>query len=201
MELIVLENEMPVFNPEARLIREFAKVIARSRPVGMSHEDGNKEATKRLAFLFFMADWKSRYVTEYQDNTERANKVKNDLGLGDQFDVSDDHVIEALYKYSELNTTEAAETLISAKNAMWKLRKYYDGVNFEDRDDKTGKLVHDPKLVQDSIAKLGGTVVGLEALEKEVRKREEQISKGKIKGGGESGYFEDPEPADMKVSS
>ncbi len=200
MELIILENEMPVFNPEARLIKEFAKIIARSRPVGMSHEDGNKEAALRLAFLFFMADWKSRYVTEYQDNTERANKVKHDLGLGDNFDVSDDHVIEALYKYTELNTTEAAETLISAKNAIWKLREYYDSVNFVDKDEK-GRLKFDPKQVQESIGKLGITIVGLEALEKEVRKREEQSTKGKIKGGGESGYFEDPEPADMKVSS
>ncbi len=198
MELVILENEMPVFNPEVRLIKEFAEIIARSRPIGTSHSDGNKEATKRLAFLFFMADWKSRYVTEYQDNMERANKIKNDLGLGADFDVSDDHVIEALYKYTELNTTLATETLISAKNALWKLRQYYDSVDFTFKDSK-GRLEFDPKQVQTSIKELMGTVLGLEALEKEVRKREEQAKKGKIKGGGQTGYFEDPE-VEMKVS-
>lgn len=198
MELIILENEMPVFNPEVRLIKEFAEVIARSRPIGASYTDGNKEAAKRLAFFFFMADWKSRYVTEYQDNIERANKIKSDLGLGADFDVSEDYVIEALYKYMELNTTEAAETLISAKNAIWKLRKYYDSVDFTLKDDK-GRMLFNPKDVQTSIKELVGTVTGLEALEKEVRKREEQGKKGKIKGGGESGYFEDPD-VEMKVS-
>ena len=54
MELIRLENEMPIFNPEVRTISEFSILIKKSRTPGGSYDIANREATKRLAYLYFM---------------------------------------------------------------------------------------------------------------------------------------------------
>lgn len=95
---------------------------------------------------------------------------------------------QAIQFYKDHNYTTTSLYLDATLNALDKLSKYYDDIDFTERDSKNN-LVYDPKKVVDTIKespKLMGAIKEL----REVIKKEQEMESG-IRGSGTKGIYED----------
>lgn len=119
MELVKIEDDMPVFNPQIRMIKEFKKLLERDKGTKGDH-DGRKKrtATKELAFIYFYCTFDSRF--EHFEGEEKIDKIKEAVDLPTKWKVDDD-MKKAIERYTFLmetasirlykRTIEALETL------------------------------------------------------------------------------------------
>lgn len=119
MKLVILNEEMmPVFNPEARLIKEFNLLLTRDRGSVGDH-DGRKKrhATKELCFIHFIASRNSEYVLGYPSD-KREGLIKKALDLPDTWK-PDEAVNAAIKVYKDLNYTPSLEALEEIKETLF----------------------------------------------------------------------------------
>lgn len=128
MKLIILDEDgFPIFNPEARMIREFKVIIERDKgSKGDASGRFKKLSTKELAYVHFMTHYNSEFVTSYAES-ERPTRVIKHLDLPDGWKA--DATLEmAMITYKELITTPSMNSLIEAREALFsadKLLKIY----------------------------------------------------------------------------
>lgn len=158
IDLLVLDGELKAYpNPVYAMVAEVEAIITRDRT----------RAVKELAYVYHVCDPQSAYAAGYVDDFERREAVKRAVFKGQKW--SPDEKVKALEVWYEKNSKTPMMLLLEGANvAILKLRSYFMDFNFEDTDDRTGRLVHDPKKVSDTIKSLGALVEGVRKLEDEV---------------------------------
>lgn len=186
------EGNRVIVSEEIRTIKEFKALYA-------ADKDNKKvKATAWFAWLFFMHDVRSPYVT-FGEN-DRFDKVAKDLKLDGlkMFPT----LKAAVEKYKELSETPSTLALSETRDTMRLASDVMSAIRDELRStvEKFRKKDHDEVLDIEEILKqlkeltkmskeFPGLIKEMKVLEDEVKK--EQSSGLKIKGGGTIGAFED----------
>lgn len=118
MKLITIEDDMPVFNPEARTIKEFLYLLTRDKS-SKGDADGRKKrlATKELAFVHFMGHHNSEFVLTYEES-EREEKIKKFIDLPNDWK-PDAAVKAAIVVYQEMMETPSVIALRETREALF----------------------------------------------------------------------------------
>ena len=160
IELLILDDDLKAYpNPNVSVIPEFAAILDRGRAV----------AVKQFAYIFHIEDHSSPYANGYVDAYDRQKAVAKAIFSQDNY-TPDATIKKAMEKYRELTKTPMVLLLESANIAILKLRDYFNDLDFTDLDEKSGRMVNDPKKVSDTIKGLGGLVESVRKLEDEVAK-------------------------------
>jgi hypothetical protein len=124
-----------------------------------------KNVNQHLTFIFHANSWESPYAV-YGEN--RRVKAMEDV-YGKQV-VLPKKVLDAEQKYIELMQTDSVMLLESARNAVRKLREYFDDVDLIDSKEpgKAGQ-----QLVS-NLKSVAGVIESLKALEEQVRKERDE---------------------------
>lgn len=120
MDFFILENEVPVLSPEARLMPLFNDVIKRDRGGSTGDYDGRKKfiAMKELAFVYFKYHPTSRYKDSYSES-KLDDVVKKNLGLPEEW-VEDNTVKKAGVFYASLmGSSITLKTLNTARSTLF----------------------------------------------------------------------------------
>lgn len=161
------------------MIPEFKKIWDRD-----SSKDKSK-ATKELAYVYFIGDYKSEYnIYGIEKRDVVAKEVMEDPGF-----ITDEIIENAITKYIKLQETSSMRYLRSIRDTVDSIIKFNDSLKFDsEKDIKT----YNPKLATSALKDVGSIVEDLEKWEKKVYGEEDQMN---IRGGGKVGLFEDPEKA------
>lgn len=183
MEIFDLKNNNVVIHPAAYILKPF-KVIWDG-----DKSKSKKQALKELAFIYYSTDFKSDFSDIINDN-ERCSEVKKIVELPEDW-TPNDKILDAIKFYKERQRTASMDLLDSALIFTQKLKTFYETVNLDERDEKTGKLIHNPTMLQKGIAELANQTDSIRKLKEAVSKEIAEASR--VRGGGEIGLFEDPE--------
>lgn len=179
---------MPKPNPVIFHIPEFNNVRLK---YGKKEKD-IQYAYKELAYIFFVSDYKSPYLS-YGPDMESAVAV--DLFGKGKF-VPDKFTREAIEKYKQLQKTTSSLLLDASRGMVYSIMKYFDDCTIKTDDAEHRKLQKlkdfDPVAIVRMLKDVEPILKTLDSLEKRVRK-EESDGENKIHGGGEIGAFEDPD--------
>jgi hypothetical protein len=178
MQLFTIQNQYPYISTEALLIPAFADIWNRDKTKDKSI------ASKELAYVYFMADYRSPFGGLSPEVKE--DEIIKDLFRG-KFH-TDEKIQAAIEKYEQLQDSLAMRFLKSAQFAVEQSIKYYNSVNYTDVDTK-GNFLYKIKEVNASVKEASGLLDGLEKLVEKVRKAQ-QINESKQRGGGSGGFFE-----------
>lgn len=175
MKLFDLENKTVKVYPEALLIKEYKTLWDRDK------SKTKDVATQELAYVVFIADYKSPYM--YYSEDARSEKIKNDCIKIDKWS-PDTKVLAAIAKYKELQRTPSMGLLEDAQTAISNIRKYFRETDVS--GDETG--VRAKNLVM-NLKALGDLVSSVEKISELVEK---EVSEARIKGQGTLGLRETP---------
>lgn len=140
-------------------VPEFKKILSK------------KDWEKRIAFIFHTADYTSPYAS--YTSSERSEKLKDDFLDGKE---PDRNLKEAIEKYRELSTTDSLLLLESARNAVKKMRNYFDTVDPQEEED-VGRATKDLMTNLNNVGKLINNLKEWEEIVKK-EKQQDQIRKG-----------------------
>lgn len=203
-DLIVLENQIPKFNPEARLIKSYKALIERDKG-SVGDADGRKKlkATKELAFVALYVSLTSPYNRNYEVGAERTNELKRQLDL--PTDWKPDAILqEAMKEYEKTQVTPSSAMLISTRNAIYssrnivgilekRLKKRMDDVMLAEMldDDELDKLIDKAKSDIDSLLKYSSSLTKqLDDLNTLENRYVKEIEEAKGKNKAEVNYHE-----------
>ena len=177
LELLTLNDELYAYPaPEAYHIQEFAILIRRDRGSSGDSQGRKKlRASKELAYIYNMVNYKSPYVQHFPDEKLRQIKVK--LAIFGEEDWESDEVVEAaLLKYSELVETPLIKMIKAALNSVYQMEQYFKEVDWEDRDHK-GAMIYKPADVFQAIKNIPHAVEGLTKLQEQIEQEESASNK------------------------
>jgi hypothetical protein len=150
-------------------------------------------ALDELAYVFYMADWKSTYVSY---GLEMEQQVGEDV-FGDRNYKPDEIVILAISKYKELQRTPSLAMLDTARMALNSIQYYFDEITIKPTDTIAVKKAKADKFdlgkVMKSIKEMGASFDTINMIEAKIKKEEEELVV-KIRGGGKVGVFENEAP-------
>ena len=131
----------------------------------------HKNAEDYISYVYHLCDYTSPY--NEKDIDERKEILKKDFLDGKE---PPKFILEAIDKYRELSRTSSTELLDSAKNAVRKLRSYFDDLDFDEEEDK-GKAAKD--LMQ-NLKSVGAILSSLKEWEEQIQqeKTQSQTRKG-----------------------
>lgn len=175
-------NDEITISPHARSIPVFEDIWKR--------DDTEEKITarKEFSFIYFVADFRSNLIIYDEQNRRKEAK---DTIFGEESSWEPDNTLEeAIRQYKEIQKTPSMELLESFIQATYRLKQYFDSVDFNERD-KNGKPVHDVKKLMESMSKSHDLINNLTKLQEKVK--QEQLEGERVRGGGTKGDFEDPE--------
>lgn len=175
MNLFTLDNGRVKLSTEALTIGEFKKIWERDK------SKGKESATEEMAYVFYMTDYKSPYLS--YDMEARESKIVKDVITKKDWK-PDDIISEARKKYGELQDTPSMGLLKDAEHALDQIRHYFRHVDVT--QDVDGSIT---KTLIANVEKLGGVIKGLGILRELVDK---EVSEKKIRGQGSLGLREMP---------
>lgn len=177
MSIFSLRNGKIQIETENLIIPEFKIIYDRDK-------DKDKEiALKELAFVYFMADYKSIYNN--LDEEAKIIQIKKDYFNADW--KPDVVLIVAIEKYKLLQETPTMKLLQDARKALDKIRAYYRTVDLEEKDNR-GNNVHKITELSNSVANIGKIAESLDKLEEKIKK--EQLKDTKIRGQADINDYE-----------
>lgn len=165
--LLEVKNHMAYPSEYARAIKPFKDIVRRDRGSKNDSQGRKKyQASRELAFIYFMEDPRSPYFSLAEDSRKEKSI---EVIFGEDSDWKpDDLVEEAREVYRDSIETNPVRLLRSAHKAINDIREYLENIDFDERT-KSDSLVHKPKDVMKTISDLGNVVEGLEQLEKQVK--------------------------------
>ena len=178
MELFDLRDRNVVPTPEALLVPEFKEIW------------GNKdkeEALKELAYVYFMADYKSPYAAALSPEL-LARTVAQDF-MKDQDYNPPPYIQVAINKYKKLQYTPSMHLLTASVSTVHNLTAYLKSVDLQERD-KTGKPIYKPNDVVSALSKIGNIVESLTKVRSQVER--ETTQSATLRGQRMKGNREDP---------
>ena len=161
MKLITLVDEQPVFDPEARAIKQFKAVIARDKDRQKRH------ALMELAFVHWYCSFDSRYDM-YETEEERVEAIKTDVGLAEDWKV-DSVISQALVKYADLMQTESMALVDKQREMISKLTTFIEE-HEPTKMNKAGSFVFGPDKVQKLIMEMPKMIEALNQAKEIVQK-------------------------------
>lgn len=170
MELIKIVDDMPVFNPEVRMIKSFKRLLERDKGSKGDH-DGRKKliATKELALIHFYCVYDSRF--DSYEGKEKVNILKEHLDLSNKWKVDED-IKDAIREYRFLKYTPSMSLYKQMINGVKKIEDFIKNVNLEETT-KSGGLVFSPEKLDKVIKGLPDTIKSLQTAENLIRKEQE----------------------------
>jgi len=178
MEILDLKGTTVTIHPAALQVPCFKKLWSNDK------SKLKTKALQQLSYIYFVADYKSDF-SDIIDEQERKSEVSK------LFEVEETPLItECIEFYKERQQTISMHLLQAAKLGVNKIKQYIETVDLTEIDDK-GKPVHDVSKLNMIIARLGDTIEGIRKLEEIVAKETEDNTR--MRGGGEIGYFENPD--------
>lgn len=170
MVLIRIEDDMPVFNSEVRMIKQFKRLLERDKGSKGDH-DGRKKniATKELAFVHFWCVYDSRFDAFI--GSEKTRILKEHLDLPEKWKVDDD-IKEAVKEYKFLTYTPAMSLYESMIKGVKKTQEFIEDVDVDERT-KSGGLVFSADKLDKVIKGLPDTIKSLIVAENLIRKEQE----------------------------
>lgn len=185
LTLFTIEDFEIKLSDEALLIKEFKTLYSLEYNKGPGDVQGRKRnrAIQECKFLYHFCDFRSEY-TDY-NKEERFTESVEAAGLPENFSSSTE-LVACIEVFIKLQETRMLKTLNVAENTLDKLRGYYDGIDFNEKDPKTGVIVHNPKNVMASILDLGNTNKKLSELRKLVKAELKETAS--LRGDKETGY-------------
>lgn len=179
MNLLTLDSSNKlVITPEALAIKEFSDIWK------LDYNAKKEKAIRELSYIYFSCDYNSVYKSYAP--AKREKQIKLDLDLR----IVSSNVIAGVKKYNSLQSTPSLRILNSGLRTTEEVIKYLSKVNLTKRDDK-GKPLYDVEDVMKYLAKIAVVVETLEKLKEKVKLEEQDDTR--IRGGGTTGAFEDPE--------
>lgn len=169
-------NELILNIPEILLVREFDSLLKYGNNIG-----------PKVSFQYFKYIWLAfNELSPYQNHSEevRLNTSMEDCNFTLE-DIEFPIMEMAIFKYRKIHDTELILMLRSAKNAVAKIRMYFDALDLNATDDK-GRFKYNATQVIGQFKGLGQIYGGLSDLEKLV-KEERNVSNG-IRGDNEVGF-------------
>jgi hypothetical protein len=154
MEIFKIENEMPILNPEMRMIEAFKSIISRDAgSKGDAQARKKSMASKELAFVYFKYHPSSSFVELYKGK-ELDEMIKKHLGLAEDW-MEDDMVKKAGVFFKEINKTISIKTLETARNSLFMLNdlfaRYQDQLENAMREDVSLETEEDRKREDERI--------------------------------------------------
>lgn len=165
------------------LIKEFKDIYNLSK--------NKDETTKFLAYVFYIADYKSVYQSYSPE--EREEVLKEDLGLPKDWKEPKE-VQLGISKYKKLQETPTMRYLNAQMKTLEDLINFFKGLDLNERD-KSGKPIWKPKEITGAMTDSAKVAESLEKLKEKVKK--EEMDTGRIRGGGIAGDFEDAASMDF----
>lgn len=179
MELFELKNNKVQIHPAAYTMGPFKPIV---------NQKNKTKALKELAYIFFTTDYKSDF-SDILNEDEKQKEVKRIVELPESWEPSE-KIEAAIVFYKERQRTPSMHLLETTLNFTEKLKNFYDRVDLFEVDDK-GKPIHNVQQLQKSAAEVGLLTESIKKLKEAVAKEVEEASR--VRGGGEIGFFEDPE--------
>lgn len=177
MNLLSFDKEKNLnISAEAVMIPEFSALWKRDK------SKDKVEACKELAYIYYMGDYDSPYLS-YSPEI-RGIQLKKDMGIKK---ISKE-MEEGVKKYKMLQDTPSIRFLDSAIKAMESMEKYFNKVNFSERDSK-GSAVYKPTEVSKCLKDSGGIMDSLARIRDKVKT--EIYNRNTIRGGSETNIFEE----------
>lgn len=147
-DLIILENDIPVFNPAAKLIKEFKAIIERDKgSVGDSQGRKKLQATKELAFVALYVNLKSAYNRNYEEQA-RVGELVRSLELPHDWRL-DDVMKKAMKRYELTQITPSSAMIVSVRKALYSSRNIISFL--EKRLEKTMAALMEADLIGDEV--------------------------------------------------
>lgn len=178
MELFKLTKNQVAPSPGTLMISEFKAIWERDK-------SSSKElALKELGFVYYISDYKSVYLSTAPE--EREDVLKEDLMLPDKW--KPDAVVKAaINKYTELQEVPTMRLLNATQDALEQLVLFFRNLKMSDRD-RAGKPLYRPSEITKAMSETAKVAESLDSLREKVKR--ELDTKGKLRGQGELGYFE-----------
>ena len=181
--MFLKDKKGPSINPVALYIPTFKAVWDKYEDKDMSERE--------LAYVYYVSDYKSDY-SGYSNN--RAMVVAKDIMPKGW--KPDEITNEAVKTYKHLQKTTSIHFLEWSRSSISSITEYFKSntINEDDTDEvKAMKITRfDPTRVVKLLKDVEPILTKLENLEEKIL-REENIGQNKIRGGGDIGFFEDPD--------
>lgn len=179
MDLFQIEKNQIIPKPHTLLVKEFKNIWDRDK------SKTKEVAIQELAYIFYIADYKSVYLSTTPE--ERESVIKEDLLLKDNWK-PDELVLSGIRRYEELQITPTLRYLDSQLKALEQLIGFFNTLDLT-KTDKMGKAIYKPKEITMAMAEAPKVAEAIEKLKEKVKK--EEVELGKVMGGGVAGYYED----------
>lgn len=157
-------NNVITVSPEVLTIPQFAVIWNADKTKAKDN------AYKAFTFIYHMCDYNSPYANFPED--KKSETVKQDC-LGDKDYKPSKDIIDAVYKYKELQETPLQRLLKATKNKIDDIAEYLE--NTEINDDNV-------KNILDAFGKISTTVANFDKLQQAVEK-EKDTSSNRVRGG------------------
>jgi hypothetical protein len=174
--MFILNQGKPEIEPKMLIVPEFKALWNRDKSANKAR------ATKELAYIYFVGDYKSEYNTY---GLEKRNMVALEIMGSGEWE-PDELVTNALIKYEAMQQTYSMRYLKSVRNTVDSLMKFYNELQF-----KAGQqniLDYDPVPVTRGLKEIEIILEKIEKWERKVTGEEDMMQ---IRGGGKVGLFED----------
>ena len=177
MELLVLDTNNKVsIAPAALMIPEFAIIWKND------FSPAKEFALRDLAYIYFICDYNSVYRS--YDPDKREKQLKRDLGIRKL----SAQTRKGVEKYKELQDTPSIRFLESGYKVMEETMKYFNNVNYA-KTDNNGAIMYKVGEVLKCLKDVSGTMDTIDGLLQKAKT--ESQAKDRIRGGGDTGAFED----------
>lgn len=175
------ENNEVIVEPQTWLLKPFKAIYDR---------DKSKDkfiAKKEIAYIWFFTDYKSDFNI-LDDDEAKYKEIKAALELPDTWK-ADKIILTAISYYADYSKTEASILLEKARKAVRKISTYLEDLDLT-ATDKSGKMVHNPKIIADLIRIVPTLAESLIEAEKKVQEELDELG-GAMKGSKEKSTYDD----------
>ena len=195
--LLAIVGEELVIAPEALEIEVLRNIwkrdpgISKKNNYTQKNERVKTKARKELSYIWLMEHWKSPYMV-YTVWETRQEKVKAKLELPEDW-TEDKAITEAREWYAKelVDTNPFLLTFRAAQKSMVEIGHFLDTIKLTGSDNRAanGSAIFKPKDITSAIKELSVAQESLRTMEEAV-KRAQSLNK-KVRGGGETGMYED----------
>lgn len=151
---------------------------------GDLYKHAKKAAPKEMSAVWYFADMRSPYMRIDED--KRWAEIAQDVLTLDW--TPSTYVLAAVEKYRELSRTPSMDTLESGWIAQRELNRFLSSIQLDDKDNG-GKLIHNPKQIQEILKQMPLTIKSLQDTKRLVDT--ETAENLILRGGREKAEFED----------
>jgi len=166
MNLFEIVNNVVTFSPQALLAKPFKNIW---------DADDSKDkslANLELAYIYYMADERSDFM-HVLDLEERDEEVKKWLDMPARWSGNRKDIVRAIHYYQKLSETTSTKLLQSTRLVLQKISEFLDGINMNERDERTKKPIHDISKITNAVEKIPKLIKAINEIEKEVIKEKE----------------------------